>query len=740
MGATCSDTKPNLEGFGVGRCVPFVTKCPGLAQPHSSSWNDPVKDDLSVAVPPDVDDYDAQVSQQFEDSPIAAGSTSQPNDQPQKMVSLNVLPEEDAPKELPGMRKNKGEEEESVVSFATASWATSGTAASDDHSGRSGSTASDSVKRLKSDKSDKGKSVEDAGAASGTPKPKKKAKAKTKATTSKKDEPSKAILVFETKRGKRTVALTNRPPGFSIRFPPMDVIRVVGPPASTVGIEVGWKLVAWGLSEDDLHSKSTISDTSTLRDSFTNLIKSLPRLEPAGTSAKATEAPSKDDQPGSGEVAAVKPGRWVYELDVTVEKANKLRDADWAPGGGSSDPYCVVAVQGKGKSSFKTKVVQNNRDPVWNHKDKINDMHDGDQLFFEILDHDVVGKHDSLGFASIGWEELQEDGPQSFQLPLESTGKKKAHKESVISVKVTVAKRKLEMGNTLTTHLEGMYKLQVNIISARNLRNADHFMGGGSSDPYCKCYVKGTGKTQYTTRVINDKTDPEWNEHVVVPDFYKDDKLMFEIYDKDVGKKDDFLGKAEIPFSQVAAHGFEGEVRLQDAGVQGKKEVEAFIKLHITSHKRDMQGLAPFHNQRKVAKGGMQYKLEVGILSADGLRIADWMSNSSDPYCVCKVKGKGSGSFKTPVKHKETNPVWMHKDVIEDFYHGDALVFTIKDSDKLKHDDTLGSIQLQTAQLIPHGYEGDLRLRNTGHKDPEKTPTFVSLSIKVLDRRPVTQK
>ena len=27
---------------------------------------------------------------------------------------------------------------------------------------------------------------------------------------------------------------------------------------------------------------------------------------------------------------------------VTVEKANNLRDADWAPGGGSSDPYCAA--------------------------------------------------------------------------------------------------------------------------------------------------------------------------------------------------------------------------------------------------------------------------------------------------------------------------------------------------------------------------------------------------------------
>ena len=31
-----------------------------------------------------------------------------------------------------------------------------------------------------------------------------------------------------------------------------------------------------------------------------------------------------------------------FNHQVTVEKANKLRDADWAPGGGSSDPYCAA--------------------------------------------------------------------------------------------------------------------------------------------------------------------------------------------------------------------------------------------------------------------------------------------------------------------------------------------------------------------------------------------------------------
>ncbi|CAE7562102.1 Mctp1 [Symbiodinium natans] len=441
---------------------------------------------------------------------------------------------------LDDLQKRKGpskaDEEASVLSFATSSWA----AGSGVDSESSGGTHSGGVKHTKSDKSDTGKGAEVA-AASDSPKPKKKAKAKPKAKTTS-AEAMKAILVFETPKGKRmTLSLPSRPPGFSIRFPPMDVVRVVGPPASDLGIQVGWKLVAWGVNEDELHSKSTISKSSDLRDSFTDLIKSLPRLEaPSGGTPKSADASLSvkavaseksvkavaSDKAADEPSPAMKPGRWVYELDVTVERASSLRDADWAPGGGSSDPYCVVTVQGKGKSTFKTKVVNNNRDPVWNHNAKISDMHDGDLLFFEIFDHDVVGKHDSLGFASIGWEELQEDGPLSFKLPLESSGKAKASKNSSISVKVVMAKRKLEMGQSLATNLDGLFKLYVNIISARNLRNADHFMGGGSSDPYCKMFVKGTGTTKYTTRTINDKTDPEWDEQCVVPDFHKDDMLV----------------------------------------------------------------------------------------------------------------------------------------------------------------------------------------------------------------------
>ena len=55
--------------------------------------------------------------------------------------------------------------------------------------------------------------------------------------------------------------------------------------------------------------------------------------------------------------------------------------------GGLGAQWCLLAVSAyRGKSSFKTKVVQNNRDPVWNHTAKIHDMHDGLGLG-EIISH-----------------------------------------------------------------------------------------------------------------------------------------------------------------------------------------------------------------------------------------------------------------------------------------------------------------------------------------------------------------
>ncbi|CAJ1336971.1 unnamed protein product [Effrenium voratum] len=510
----------------------------------------------------------------------------------------------------------------------------------------------------------------------------------------------------------------------------MVVGQTKGPPATEMGIKEGWKLVQWGSKADALTTFSPDVDKGVIRESYVSLIKQLPKEGTAGENAV----------PSGEETASWIPGRWAYEMDVTIVSASGLRDADWAPGGGSSDPYCVCTLQGRGKSTFKTKVVKNNKSPVWNHSARINDMYDGDQLFFEVFDHDVVGSHDSLGHASVGWEELPaESTTLKIKRSLDDSGHKSARNqagEATLELKIQVVKRRVEMASASAPE-KPQHRLQVNIRSARGLRDADSFFGGGSSDPYCVCSIVGLGKSKYSTRAINDQTDPEWDEKCVLADFHKGDKLLCEIYDKDIGKKDDFLGKCEIPSEKILLHGFDGEVKLVETGMVGKKQVESFLSLAVTARKRDPIGLAPFQSCPKAAPGSVRYEMEVTILSADGLRNADWLGSGSDPYCLCTVRGKGGASFRTPTVQNQHCPVWNHMEKITDFLHGDALYLSVKDSDKLKYDDILGEVSLTTEQIVPGGFEGDLKLRNTGHKAPDKTPAFVTVAIKLLARYPV---
>eukprot|EP00913_Durusdinium_trenchii_P007395 g6954.t1 len=614
---------------------------------------------------------------------------------------------------------------------------------------------------------------------------------------------TKAICIFDTGSEQKTCTFFKKPPGFAIRFPAMTVSKVTGALAMEMGIQAGWKLLEWGTAEDEMHSLGNGEEKGALRQSYVSMIQQLPRekdqeegdpLRFSGPLKPCGGSPTVGKSLAASAVSI--PGKWAYDLEVVVISAKGLRDADWM---GSSDPYCVATVQGRGKTTFKTKVLKATKDPVWNEKSKVQDFHDGDapservvrmgaavgrdQIFFELFDQDGMGKHDKLGHAAVGWEELQDDSaPLKTTLVLDESGKKE-NNPATLDVKITVMKRKLEAKR----EDNNIYRVFVDIKCARGLRDADSFFGGGGSDPYCVCSVVGTGKSKFKTRsgaaaelavgscgrkgrhvisyrTIDNKTDPQWNESGVLPDFHKGDKLLLEVYDKDwslakhnherppsnrvgrapttmahyravswscqdIGKKDDFLGKCEIAAAKALTGFKETEFKLTDTGMINKKPVEAFVTVAVQTHKRTLQGLAPFHGKQQVKPGSMKYQLEVQILAAEGLRNADWLSSGSDPYCLVTVKGKGTATVKTKTIKNEHSPLWKHTDTINDFYHGDALSIQVKDADRLKHDDLLGQVQLLTEQLIPDGFDGDLKLRNTGWKDPENHPVFDSRRV-----------
>jgi len=83
-------------------------------------------------------------------------------------------------------------------------------------------------------------------------------------------------------------------------------------------------------------------------------------------------------------------------LSVSVLSAKELRNADLF---GMSDPYVIC--RSRGKEMFRTEVIWDSQNPVWNHGPVPVVIREDKELVFEVWDKDRIGKGDKLGFASV---------------------------------------------------------------------------------------------------------------------------------------------------------------------------------------------------------------------------------------------------------------------------------------------------------------------------------------------------
>jgi len=104
---------------------------------------------------------------------------------------------------------------------------------------------------------------------------------------------------------------------------------------------------------------------------------------------------------------------------------------------------------------------------------------------------------------------------------------------------------------------------------ARNLPKMDTL---SQSDPYVICYWKRSAKGDeipfYTTKVITDMANPDWNETIEFPNYIKGTDLwwVFKVYDHDGATKDDDLGEALVEIDPYAANRQTKRVRIGKTG------------------------------------------------------------------------------------------------------------------------------------------------------------------------------
>merc|ERR1719341_2549440 len=88
--------------------------------------------------------------------------------------------------------------------------------------------------------------------------------------------------------------------------------------------------------------------------------------------------------------------------------------------------------------------------------------------------------------------------------------------------------------------------LKLTVISARKLKKSGLF---GKADPYV-ALTYGSHKTK--SSVVKNNLNPEWNfDNLLTINEKASDEVLLEVYDKDTGSKDDFMGRVSLPISEL---------------------------------------------------------------------------------------------------------------------------------------------------------------------------------------------
>merc|ERR1712181_93363 len=116
------------------------------------------------------------------------------------------------------------------------------------------------------------------------------------------------------------------------------------------------------------------------------------------------------------------------------------------------------------------------------------------------------------------------------------------------------AENKTSIPDSISQHSEMRAKdilsakrtLKLTVISARKLKKSGLF---GKADPYV-ALTYGSHKTK--SSVVKNNLNPEWNfDNLLTINEKASDEVLLEVYDKDTGSKDDFMGRVSLPISEL---------------------------------------------------------------------------------------------------------------------------------------------------------------------------------------------
>ncbi|KAK8340451.1 hypothetical protein V6Z11_A08G102700 [Gossypium hirsutum] len=272
-------------------------------------------------------------------------------------------------------------------------------------------------------------------------------------------------------------------------------------------------------------------------------------------------------------------------LEVKLIQARDLTNKDII---GKSDPYAVLFVRPLPDRTKKSKIINNDLNPIWNeHYEFIIEDATTQHLVVRIYDDEGVQASEFIGCAQVLLSELEPGKVKDVWLNLvkdleiqrDSKYRGQVHLELLYcpfgmensftnlfssDFSMTSLERVLKNGANGTDDIENekavTHKkreiiirgvLSVTVITAEDLPIVDLM---GKADPYVVLTMKKS-ELKNKTRVVNDSLNPVWNQtfDFVVEDGLHD-MLILEVWDHDTFGKD-YMGRCILTLTRVILEG-----------------------------------------------------------------------------------------------------------------------------------------------------------------------------------------
>ncbi|XP_027945109.1 multiple C2 and transmembrane domain-containing protein 1 isoform X4 [Eumetopias jubatus] len=448
----------------------------------------------------------------------------------------------------------------------------------------------------------------------------------------------------------------------------------------------------------------------------------------------------------NADVPLADPG--MYQLDITLRRGQSLAARDR---GGTSDPYVKFKIGGK--EVFRSKIIHKNLNPVWEEKACILVEHLREPLYIKVFDYDFGLQDDFMGSAFLDLTQLELNRPTDVTLTLKDphypdhylgiillsiilTPKEGEHRD--VTMLMRKSWKRSSKFQTQSLRLSDVHRksqlwrgiVSITLIEGRDLKAMD---SNGLSDPYVKFRL---GHQKYKSKIMPKTLNPQWREQF---DFhlYEEKGGIIDItaWDKDAGKRDDFIGRCQVDLSVLSreqTHKLElqleeGEghlvllvtltasatVSISDLSVsslEDQKEREEILRRYSP--------LRIFHNLKDVGF------LQVKVIRAEGLMVAD-VTGKSDPFCVVELN---NDRLLTHTVYKNLNPEWnkIFTFNIKDIHS--VLEVTVYDEDRDRSADFLGKVAIPLLS-IQNGEQKAYVLKNKQLTGPTKGVIYLEIDV-----------